>query len=276
MTEDQIRNILKKYDSYVSRTSRFRSCNETYFDRIDDPEKAYFLGLMYSDGCNNREGLTLQLCEPDQYLLIEMARAMGSPQNLHQPAKRKPFHKQKYVLAIYSRKISDALSKLGCVPAKSLILQFPSEQQVPRDLMSHFLRGVFDGDGSVYFNTKDRKIGVSITGSPYFCEGVQTFIEQRLGVKPRLHGYSHSRAKDIKLSTRGSIVFLDYLYSDATIRMSRKYDKFIAYLRQYNPTNVGGVAFTTETVLAIRDKWLNSTPCQPPSPPSSSPSNRPA
>lgn len=274
MTEDQIRNILKKYDSYVRRNSRSIQCDETYFDVIDTEEKAYFLGIMYSDGCNTKEGLVVTLCEPDQYLLSAFAKAIGSSTKLRLERKRKVFHKSKYRLAIYSTKISRSLTKQGCIPRKSLVLKFPNLEQVPEHLMSHFLRGVFDGDGSIYFSEK--KLGVSITGSPFFCQGAQEFIEKRLNAKPCLESYSHSLAKNIKLSTRGAIVFLDYLYSDATVKMARKYEKFILYLRQYQPVNVGGAAFPTEIVAAIRDKWLNLTPCPPPSPPSSSPLNKPA
>lgn len=44
------------------------------------------------------------------------------------------------------------LSKHGCVPNKSLILKFPTT--LPNELVNDFIRGYFDGDGSVYINNK--------------------------------------------------------------------------------------------------------------------------
>ena len=57
------------------------------------------------------------------------------------------------------------LNKLGVVERKSLILTFPTEQQVPKHLMPHFIRGYFDGDGSVYKQKQgNTKIEIGGTG----------------------------------------------------------------------------------------------------------------
>ena len=40
--------------------------------------------------------------------------------------------------------MAQSLIKLGCVPRKSLIITLPS---IPKNLMHHFIRGYFDGDG---------------------------------------------------------------------------------------------------------------------------------
>lgn len=44
------------------------------------------------------------------------------------------------------------LCKHGCVPNKSLILTFP--RTIPDNLIHHFIRGYFDGDGSVFILNK--------------------------------------------------------------------------------------------------------------------------
>ena len=48
-----------------------------------------------------------------------------------------------------SQKTVEDLKKLGCVENKSLILTFPTEQQVPKEFVYDFIRGYFDGDGSI-------------------------------------------------------------------------------------------------------------------------------
>lgn len=54
-----------------------------------------------------------------------------------------------YRLACYSKKSYTDLINKGCGINKSLILKFPDETQVPQNLISHFIRGYFDGDGCV-------------------------------------------------------------------------------------------------------------------------------
>jgi hypothetical protein len=44
------------------------------------------------------------------------------------------------------RKMTDDLINLGCVPNKSLILLPPN---LTEEFISHFIRGYFDGDGSI-------------------------------------------------------------------------------------------------------------------------------
>ncbi len=76
------------------------------------------------------------------------------------------------------------LCKHGCVPNKSLILEFP--KTVPSDLIHHFIRGYFDGDGSVFITRKKwirtpktlprieytDYIGISFNGTKELLEGI--------------------------------------------------------------------------------------------------------
>ena len=55
------------------------------------------------------------------------------------------------------------LIKKGIPEKKSYIVKFPSNKIIPNNLMSHFLRGVFDGDGDV--GNSDRNTGVKITSA---------------------------------------------------------------------------------------------------------------
>ena len=57
------------------------------------------------------------------------------------------------------------LIKQGCVPNKSLILTFPNKYQVPKNLINHFIRGYFDGDGSIYEYSKTHAGSISFIGT---------------------------------------------------------------------------------------------------------------
>ena len=55
-----------------------------------------------------------------------------------------------------SDKMFSDLIKQGCIPNKSLILTFPNKYQVPENLINHFIRGYFDGDGSISYGIRER------------------------------------------------------------------------------------------------------------------------
>ena len=48
------------------------------------------------------------------------------------------------------------LIKQGCIPNKSLVLTFPNKHQVPENLINHFIRGYFDGDGSINYEIREK------------------------------------------------------------------------------------------------------------------------
>jgi uncharacterized protein (DUF433 family) len=62
--------------------SLLRKCkglNEHYFDLIDTEEKAYFLGLLYADGCNHRgrkKKIDIALQERDKCLLEKFSQSI--------------------------------------------------------------------------------------------------------------------------------------------------------------------------------------------------------
>ena len=68
---------------------------------------------------------------------------------------------------------------MGCVPKKSLILEFPD---IPHQYLSHFIRGFFDGDGSIHFN-KPNTIKVAFISTKQFLESLQVKLNNILGLK---------------------------------------------------------------------------------------------
>ena len=80
-----------------------------------------------------------------------------------------------YRMSFRSKKCKEDLINKGCVPKKSLILKFPTYEQVPQKLMKDFIRGYFDGDGW-FTNTKDC-FQVGIIGTENFIHRFLNEIE---------------------------------------------------------------------------------------------------
>lgn len=80
-----------------------------------------------------------------------------------------------YRYSFRSTKCKQDLIDKGCVPKKSLILNFPTENQVPRKLIRHFIRGYFDGDG--WFTNTEECFQVGIIGTENFIKGLLNIIK---------------------------------------------------------------------------------------------------
>jgi len=121
------------------------------------------------------------------------------------------------------------LIKHGCVPRKSLILEFPTT--VPEHLLKHFIRGYSDGDGCIYWGYNKYKTNVtsewSILGTKEFLMGIRVLLNNELNIDAHLRKRNNvyeiriSRISDFKKS-------LEWLYKDIdiTLLLQRKMDKF--------------------------------------------------
>lgn len=211
--------------------------NEDFFERIDTEEKAYFLGFLYADGCNHGDigCVEISLQERDKKILNTFSALLGSTRplqflNYHE---KNPRLQNQLRFNINSIKMSADLCKLGCLPAKSLILKFPTENQVPSYLIRHFIRGYFDGDGSLcaYQNptTKYWSYGASITSSRVFCERLREVIQENLHINSYVHRGKQHKVETSTLYFSGvpaTNKFLTWIYEDSVIFLERKRDSF--------------------------------------------------
>lgn len=120
--------------------------DKTFFDKIDTEEKAYFLGFIAADG--NVHKKTFQICihPQDEEILIALKKCLVADYKIRNDRKYKRF-------SITSEYFSNALKCKGILENKTFLLQFPSEEIVPKNLIRHYLRGYFDGDGCITFST---------------------------------------------------------------------------------------------------------------------------
>ncbi len=147
-----IRNVLKKNN--IKSRIRKHNCNEDYFEKIDTNEKAYWLGLLFADGYvrkrkqsngKHKQGgiVGISLKNGDEYLLEKLIIDLESTYKLTKQIKNEFLS---YKLEVNSSKMADDLINLGCVPNKSLKLLPPI---LTDKFICHFIRGYFDGDGSI-------------------------------------------------------------------------------------------------------------------------------
>lgn len=225
-----INNLLKSNNVDTKKNpNNYRKyrVNEDYFETIDTEEKAYFLGLLYADGCIYKGTFRLSLQEEDKHILLSFKDQINAEHPLHEIIPKNPKHKKQFLLSVSNKKIINDLLKLGLYENKALKIIYPLNY-IRQDLENHFIRGIFDGDGSI--SSYMRKInnreyiskGCNITGTL----DIVTNIGLKIGVPSSI--CTNNRSFILSISTRKEnlIKFYNYLYDEATIFLYRKQDKF--------------------------------------------------
>ena len=146
----QIEKILHRETKRDRQHNYKYKINHEYFNSIDTEEKAYILGFLCADGSISKKGkscLTISLQYGDYDILEKIKKAVQS----ESPIKSYTYNGRKYCnIAFYSERICDKLKENGCVCNKSSHLDW-NNIKISSTLLSHFIRGYFDGDGCLSF-----------------------------------------------------------------------------------------------------------------------------
>lgn len=210
-----------------------------YFKDINSEHKAYWLGFIYADGCvkkDNGKGenggwnLSMELKVSDKYILEELCRDLGSdksPREYKSTESRgnfKPKHNAK--IEFYSKELCGDLIKWGAVPNKThLLKELP---KIPNHLMRHFIRGYFDGDGTIYINSKSERLRTAFYGTHDFISSIQEYLIDELGfTRKKVTDQKDARVSFISYAYKESLELCEWMYSEATIYLKRKHNIYI-------------------------------------------------
>lgn len=235
----QINYILKKYgiQKSISESKRKYTLNESYFDEIDTPNKAYILGFLYADGYNNRinNSVVLSLSKEDREILEKISEEVGSNKPLFESDyvnKNDGTERHMLILTMASKHMCEALEKWGLTQNKTFIITFPDF--LKEDLIPHFVRGYFDGDGCACstFDKGRPKFQITLMSSTQFCNGLINYLETQ-----NIHFHINQpfrKSEKNKIVRSGSNKelpkFINLIYKDADLYLNRKRNKCYAYL----------------------------------------------
>lgn len=226
-----IKKILKENNIPTITHTRRKNLNlkEDFFECIDSEEKAYFLGLMLTDGNVYKTkkgiwqiGIELSIKDKD---IIEIFRKL-----LNSNAKityRKRENTEMVSIKIYSEKMAKDLSKYGVIPNKTkLTKHLPNINKI---FQKDFIRGMLDGDGAIYKRKGNNKEYNNITFCSYhysICEEFKKICDSYLD-EPNKTKISKDKGKEIyrvhynKQSQVKQLVTV--LYKDSNYYLTRKY-----------------------------------------------------
>lgn len=206
-----------------SQNNRKYTLNENFFDIIDNEEKSYFLGLLYADGYVHikTNKIILQLDNKDKNILTKLNNIIQSNRPLTKIVVNSKFIH--YRLSINNKHMVNELIKNGCGQKKTLTIRFPHD--LPVNLLRHFIRGYFDGDGNIYID-KIKQPEFSLTGNFEFINECHNVLNKLLSLNPLT---IQKNKNSFRVKYRGKLIchkIYNFLYDDSTIYFNRKYKIF--------------------------------------------------
>jgi intein/homing endonuclease len=216
--------------------------NKNMFDAINDEASAYFLGLLYADGnvylrkTNDIPTISLTLQERDKHILDTFRKLIAPKHSLYLKSAKIDTQQDQYKLAFSSQVIGDQLQQLGCIPRKSLKLTFPTN--ISPNLIRHFVRGYFDGDGCIsFYRHKNgyRAYLASFASTKTFCKELGLLFDN-IGLT---YGIYTRKSNGItsELVVGGNqqvLTLLVWMYNDAKYFIKRKRDKYTELQQLYD------------------------------------------
>lgn len=244
-------------------SGKSKSCNKCYentidkhfFDEIDTQEKAYILGLLYADGCNYEDSkrIKIDLISDDEKILYDIKNIMKFNGDIHHYwDKTKIFtvngEKKEYPckpqsrLLIHNTRLSEQLALKGCVKNKTYELKFPDKNVLPFDLNKHFIRGLFDGDGSLGYQiiknkySEMKKFSFTITGTTEIVTEISNLLKYRFDCCPDIRSrYPERNNNNVTMTICGNRIIeniFNWLYEESNIHIDRKYNKYLELIEQ--------------------------------------------
>lgn len=204
--------------------------NNNIFEKIDTESKAYWLGFFYADGFTHDSKGYINKCSfflkfEDKPHVEKFIDFIDGDKELLK------IRSDGYVgVDINNKKMATDLYNLGVKPRKSLILKFPTSTIIPPNLLNHFIRGYFDGDGSIF--GKPNGDGVcSFIGTVDFISTLKDILIKEVGVIDNKLDFKSDCIVEYKKQGGQAKLVLDYVYRNANIYLDRKYERYALLFR---------------------------------------------
>lgn len=201
--------------------NRRRNYNRSFFS-IDTPESFYWAGFIAADGCvsgKKSKYISITLAKKDHDHLEKFVKAIEFDRKL-----------KKTSISLCSKEMFNDLARFNIVPRKTKIYTFP-EWLVNHPLVNHFMRGYFDGDGSIYYSLKKpgfrSKLSVAICGTKAFLTIFRNMLSEECGTNRSIKVRKTKGIYALEYCGNNNIIKIrNFLYSNSTesIRMDRKYN----------------------------------------------------
>ena len=221
-TKEGIRCAMNRFGLKINPKLK-HTVDNNFFNK-ENEESFYWAGFIAADGCvNNRHRLNLGLSILDQVHLNKLRLSLNYSGTV------KSYSDSTCELSIYSKQIcNDLQKKFNIIPRKSLVYTFPNQIK-DHDLINHFMRGYFDGDGSLYYPATKKltpQLYFNLRGTSQFLNSFKDILNKNCYINDktiRLNGGIYSLDYGGNKITKK---IMDFLYKNSSIFLERKFNKY--------------------------------------------------
>ncbi len=195
---------------------KYKSLDDSFFSQIDTEAKAYLLGWIASDGSITKRTITIAINQNDRAVL-ETLRDVICKELIIRP--KKP---NLVSLTINSKQIvEDVCGYLDIEPKKKTgLIGFPELQT--DELKWSFLRGYFDGDGSINAPETGKKTKPKCSISTTSARLRKSIVEF-CGVKC----WNDEKGNKVEWWSNNALDFLHCLYDNSKFYLLRKRERYL-------------------------------------------------
>lgn len=207
-------------------------------------KKLIYYGFIAADGCVNFSNYTLKIgiSEKDVDILRKIKMEMKSDHKITYTESKEVTFKGKSciaspmsIFAVSNKHLIMSLKDLGIDNKKTTSLSFP---QFSQEFYLPFIRGYFDGDGSLTkYKSNDgyERYSCNICGTESFLLSLKEYLELNYNCKfnSKLYKRFDTETCCYTLTMTGKsncLHFLNLLYSDSSIHLDRKYNKYLSFI----------------------------------------------
>lgn len=228
-----------------------------YFDEINNENKAYWIGFIWSDGYvwirkkekRSEYGFKLDLSDVDEEHLYKLKNDMKIRTSIKHYNKYKnafPTNNGVSRVSCYDKHLIEILqNKYGIIPRRTNC--FNLIKNIPNEYLKDFIRGILDADGSFtkYVSHIEKENRDEIKYTVAFCGNnmLLNFIEDvfiQNNLIPNTKRILSKRHKDkdfgcynLKISGKNNFYnVLNWLYEDSDVYLDRKYEKYMKYKKE--------------------------------------------
>jgi hypothetical protein len=222
------------------------SINENIFEKIDTPEKAYWLGMLTGDGWitdNNDLGLSLEQSDKEYvYKLRDFLQSDHPIVSKNNGLKKDGAPSISYELRLTNKKIVSDLRKYGFHKDKTHYMSFP---KLSEQLLPHYMLGLIDSDGSIclkthYIKKNIKSLHISFIAPTDFAEIFQQILIDKCKITKTKLG-TQKNTNFVRIVEYGGYKniykIVKFLYDNPPVWMERKKSIAINYLLTKYPND---------------------------------------
>lgn len=211
------------------------SVNDSYFSQIDSVSKAWLIGFLAADGTIRKDSneIKIGLSNVDKEILEKIKEELSLEKPILEYQTNNGFNCIQLTWSSFQQK--QDLKKYGVVNNKTYLpMHLPNWDD---DKKLAFILGYFDGDGSFTINKQGYCRFRICAHRNELLKDIQHFLNDKYRTTSSLSQDSRG-LWELSYSTYSCVQMLKDMYNLNSIRLDRKYQKFLEYINQETVTSL--------------------------------------